>query len=217
MSTDFKKDIKKFYDSLGAHGLADLLSPARHAAYLDFLRKVLPVQGTILDCACGYGRLTIPLAQAGYTMFGIDFSEVFIEKARAYAAEHKLSIPFLAGDMCALPYPDAMFEAVICMWSSFNELLTVPDQIKALQEMYRVTKPAGFVVIDMPCPPDQEPIADEERVSEAMLGGYEHVAYIHDEQSLRELMQACGIARFSIDRVGMGGIERLILCVGAYE
>ncbi|PKN03452.1 hypothetical protein CVU75_02180 [Candidatus Dependentiae bacterium HGW-Dependentiae-1] len=211
MSADSKKKIKVFYDSLGAHGLADLLSPVRHTAYFDFLKKVLPAQGVVLDCACGYGRLTIPLAQAGYTLHGIDFSQKFIEQARAYAEAGKVAIPFMVGDMCDLPYPDALFDAVICMWSSFSELLCQADQVQALTQMRRVIKPTGFVCIDMPCPPDQESIADEERVSQALLGGHEHVAFIHDEHSLRACMHACGITQFLITRVDMGGVERLIL------
>lgn len=213
MSRDSKKEIQSFYDALGAQGLADLLSPARHVAYLAFLQHVLPAQGTILDCACGYGRLTIPLAQAGYRMQAIDLSTIFIEKARTFAAQHNLEIPFLVGDMCDLPYQDALFDAVICMWSSFNELIAVDDQIKALKHMWRVTKSGGFVLIDMPCPPDGDPIAHDERVSQAVLGGHEHVAYMHDEQSLSELMSACGITQYTIDRVNMGGIERLVLSI----
>lgn len=210
MSSDSKKEIKNFYEALGAQGLANLLSPVRHAAYVEFLKKVLPAQGTILDCACGYGRLTIPLAQAGYTLSGIDFSQKFVEQARAYAAEQELSIPFLVGDMAELPYADALFDVVICMWSSFSELLTVEDQIKALAHMGRVVKPSGFVLIDMPCPPDGEPLGDDERVNYATLGGYEHVAFIHDEKSLSALMHACGFTQFSIDYADIGGIERLI-------
>lgn len=201
MSSDSKKEIRSFYEALGAQGLANLLSPARHAAYVEFLKKVLPVQATILDCACGYGRLTIPLAQAGYTMYGIDFSPKFIEKARTYAIQQNLTIPFLVGDMCELPYADALFDVVICMWSSFSELLTRDDQVKALAQMGRVVKPSGFVLIDMPCPPAGEPLSDDERVNYALLGGHEHVAFIHDEQSLSALMHACGFTQFSIDYV----------------
>lgn len=210
MSSDFKKEIKNFYEALGAQGLANLLSPARHAAYVEFLKKMLPAQGTILDCACGYGRLTIPLAQAGYTLYGIDFSQKFIEQARAYAAQQNLVIPFQVGDMGELPYADALFDVVICMWSSFSELLTHADQVKALAQMGRVVKPSGFVLIDMPCPPDGEPLSDDERINYALLGGHEHVAFIHDEQSLGELMRACGFIQFSIEYADIGGIERLI-------
>ncbi len=210
MSSDSKKEIKNFYEALGAQGLANLLSPARHAAYVEFLKKVLPAQGTILDCACGYGRLTIPLAQAGYKLYGIDFSQKFIEKARAYGVQQNLSIPFLVGDMCELPFTEALFDVVICMWSSFSELLTVDDQVKALAQMGRVVKPSGFVLIDMPCPPDGEPLSDYERVNYALLGGHEHVAFIHDEQSLGELMRACGFTQFSFEYVDIGGIGRFI-------
>ncbi len=210
MSSDSKKEIKNFYEALGAQGLANLLSPDRHAAYIEFLKKMLPAQGTILDCACGYGRLTIPLAQAGNTLYGIDFSQKFIEQARAYAAQQNLVIPFQVGDMGELPYADALFDVVICMWSSFSELLTHADQVKALAQMGRVIKPSGFVLIDMPCPPDGEPLSDYERINYALLGGCEHVAFIHDEQSLGELMRACGFTQFSIDYADIGGIERLI-------
>ena len=37
-------------------------------------------------------------------------------------------------------YSDNSFDAIICLWSAFNEIIKEPDQIKAIKEMKRVSK-----------------------------------------------------------------------------
>jgi 2-polyprenyl-3-methyl-5-hydroxy-6-metoxy-1,4-benzoquinol methylase len=42
--------------------------------------------GTVLDLACRPGRYTIPLAQRGFRVTGVDCTPFLLDKARAYAA-----------------------------------------------------------------------------------------------------------------------------------
>lgn len=42
--------------------------------------------GAILDLACGTGRLTLPVAEAGYSVIGVDLHEGMLEQARVKAS-----------------------------------------------------------------------------------------------------------------------------------
>lgn len=53
----------------------------------DFLRAAQQVQGPILDLACGSGRLTVPLAQRGFEVVGIDLSEPMLARLNRRLAE----------------------------------------------------------------------------------------------------------------------------------
>jgi len=45
--------------------LESLIDRQRHKVYLMLLQKLAPKPGHILELACGYGRITIPLALNG--------------------------------------------------------------------------------------------------------------------------------------------------------
>jgi SAM-dependent methyltransferase len=55
--------------------------------------------GRALDVACGEGRNALWLAERGWTVTGVDFSDVAIAKAQASARERGLSIDFRVGDV----------------------------------------------------------------------------------------------------------------------
>jgi len=193
---DSFKSSKDFYQKLGAEGMAGLTSPERNRAYVKLLEKILPKHGKILDCACGYGRLTIPLAHKGFTLEGIDLSSCLIKAAKNFAKKEALTIPFTIGNMCKLPYRENTFAALFCMWSSFNHLLTEKDQLKALNEMLRVITPGGLILIDLPSSQSFTKeatltgsfIDDAQRVFKEDVNGIENNVYFHDKKSLTHLL-----------------------------
>ena len=50
-----------------------------------FNQNNVPKDGLILDLACGIGRISIPLAENGYKVIGIDISPSYIQRAKEYA------------------------------------------------------------------------------------------------------------------------------------
>jgi len=203
------KTTKKFYQKLGAAGMAQLTSLVRDRAYIKFLAKNLPKKGMILDCACGYGRLTIPLAKLGFDICGIDLSSCLIKEARRQAKKEKLVIDFKTGDMCRLPYKDNAFAAVICMWSSFSHLLTEEDQLQALNEMLRVIKPGSLILIDLPNPTRIR--IDACRLCHETIGGIENVVYIHDRKTMAHLLDDIHVGTYVIKKRSIGKKVRLMV------
>lgn len=211
------KTNKDFYQKLGATGMAGFTSSERDLAYIKFLTKKLPKQSKVLDCACGYGRLTIPLAKKNFKVQGIDLSACMIKAAKDASKKEDLIIDFKVGNMCKLPYKDKTFAAVICMWSSFNHLLTERDQLKALREMLRVTAKDGLILIDLPNMPSKENqsgefIDTQHRLYREKLADVENIVYMHDKKTISHLLKKLKVDTHSLKNKKIGGTStRLIV------
>jgi len=198
---------KEYYSKLKTKGMSNLMSKKRNQNYLTFIKSHLEKDQKILDLACGYGRLTIPLFKQGYDIEGIDLAPNFINDAKAQAKEKKLDIKFKVGNMLKLPYSADSFDALICMWSSFNHLLTQKDQVKGLNEMLRVLKKGGYAIIDMP----YHPIKNGKHLVTAQIGGLELTDFIHDKTSLSEVIKKSKIKQATINIEPIGDRKRLLL------
>jgi demethylmenaquinone methyltransferase/2-methoxy-6-polyprenyl-1,4-benzoquinol methylase len=89
----------------------------------------------VLDACCGTGDLAIACARAGGRVTGLDFSEGMLERARRKAPE----LQWVSGDLLALPFADASFDAATVGFGVRN----VDDLQRALAELSRVLRPDG--------------------------------------------------------------------------
>ena len=94
-----------------------------------------------LEPGIGTGRIAIPLIRRGYRYTGVDVSQQMMDRLRA-KAENAPNLKLVEGDVTELPLPDASIDVVITV----HLLHLVPEWQKALEEIQRVLKPAGFVV-----------------------------------------------------------------------
>lgn len=88
---------------------------------IEFLREVLeaPEGGHLLDLPCGNGRLSLPLAQIGYKVTGVDFCAAFVDEAKQNAIAQKLTIDYLKDDMRKIAFK-SRFDGAFCMGNSFG-------------------------------------------------------------------------------------------------
>lgn len=155
---------RQIYEQLGVAGLESRTSPEWDDRTVERVKSMLataPVD-RILDAGCGYGRIAVPLAMAGYSIVGIDVSPIMLAEAQRRAAATNVNIEWHLGDLCLLPYPDRSFDVVLCMWLTFNELLHEGDQLDALREMRRVLRPGGWALLDGP--PFMEDVGESEEI-----------------------------------------------------
>jgi demethylmenaquinone methyltransferase/2-methoxy-6-polyprenyl-1,4-benzoquinol methylase len=94
----------------------------------------------VLDAACGTGDLAIAdLERGAGKVTGLDFSERMLERARRKDSR----IEWVQGDMLALPFADATFDAATVGFGVRN----VADLPLALAELRRVLRPGGRLAI----------------------------------------------------------------------
>ncbi len=100
----------------------------------------------VLDCATGTGDLAIEFKKAvgpSGEVLGTDFCAEMLLTAPQKATERGLDIRFEQADVTQLQYADNSFDVCSISFGIRN----VGDPIKALQEMARVTKPGGVVMV----------------------------------------------------------------------
>ncbi len=197
---------RQIYEQLGVAGLESRTSEDADQQtverVLDRLNRT-PLK-SVLDAGCGYGRIAIPLAKAGYRVTGIDISPTMLSEAKRRGDEAGADIRWEKGDVCDLPFADDQFDCVLCMWLTFNELLHQNDQHAALSEMIRVVRPGGWCFIDGP--PYMEDLGEPsdvemERYTQTPHSGAFTEVPIHDCAAGRrfvELMAAVRVTRYAL-------------------
>ena len=103
-------------------------------------RAVVQPGDRVLDAACGTGDLAIADRKAGAAhVTGLDFSPAMLERARRKSA----TIEWVEGDMLALPFEDASFDAATVGFGVRN----VVDLERGVAELRRVLRPGGRLAI----------------------------------------------------------------------
>lgn len=102
--------------------------------------------GMVLEVGCGKGNELLECAKRGLRCVGIDFSEKALHLLRKRVEEKHLSITLLRADTRALPFVDNSFDLVF----SQGVLEHFRDPQIVLQEQFRVLRPGGYLVVEVP-------------------------------------------------------------------
>lgn len=70
-------------------------------------------QGRALDLACGEGRNAIWLAERGWTVTAVDFSDVAIKRAKELAERQGVEVEWICLDLASYEPPSATFQLVL--------------------------------------------------------------------------------------------------------
>ena len=95
----------------------------------------------ILDAGCGTGVFTLDFLAAGARVVGLDISVPMLNVARRKTESYAFSA--LRGDMERMPFKDNSFDKAV----SVTALEFIEDAQGAVNELFRVTRPGGLVVI----------------------------------------------------------------------
>lgn len=98
--------------------------------------------GEVLEVAVGTG-LNLPFYPDTSTITGLDLSEPMLDIARTRAADLNRTVTLRQGNAHVLPFPDATFDTVVCTFG----LCAIPDPDTAVDEMVRVLRPGGRLIL----------------------------------------------------------------------
>ncbi len=126
----------------------------------------------ILDVATGTGALAFEFAKFGHDVVGIDLSSKMLTQAKK-KLNLNLKLSFQKADGTALPFKDSSFDISSISWGIHDMPYEVG--VKVLQEMKRVTKKEGNILIVDYMEPKKHKVA---RFTHPLISLYETKNYI---------------------------------------
>ena len=115
--------------------------------YRELALKVKSTGGTMLEVACGTGRVAIRLAQQEVKVVGLDISPAMLAVARQKSSALE-NMHWVQGDMRSFELSE-QFELVIIPGHAFQNLNTPQDQVACLECIKRHLTPAGTLVVHL--------------------------------------------------------------------
>lgn len=100
----------------------------------------------LLDLGCGPGIYAELLAEKGFNVTGIDFSERSIKYAKQHAAEHHKNIHYYYQNYLEIDYTNE-FDVAILIYCDFG-VLPPKDRAVLLKKIYQALKLGGFLILD---------------------------------------------------------------------
>ena len=148
MNSNFTQLNKETYDKI-----AKLFAQTRKYLWDDLkpLKKYTKDNDKVLDLGCGTGRLyhlfsdfqPYDSAQGkGVEYVGMDQSSAQLAVAREEFPENT----YVEAEMTSLPFEDNEFDIIYCI-ATFHHLSDESSRIKALEEMKRILKPSGHIIM----------------------------------------------------------------------
>jgi len=130
-----------------------LMRGVDYEGWADYLSDLLlecgvTAGGSVVDCACGTGEITLRLQKRGFCTTGADRSPEMLEIAQQKARKAGIKIPFIAQDMRALCVHKPV-DAVVCACDGVNYLLTGGDMHAFFTAAYAALKPGGALLFDI--------------------------------------------------------------------
>lgn len=122
---------------------------ARRRDYVfSLLERYVTLTGSVvLDVGCGAGVYADELLARGCDTFGIDISPLMLEECRRriQKGDEYFSTHFQVADVERIPFSGGVFDIVLCI----GVLGYLLSDHQALQEMTRVLKPGGYLVVNV--------------------------------------------------------------------
>ncbi len=156
-----KVEIKKMYDELHHRNFINRIKKSKgnekkvfeyklttpwHRIVVEFLNNIELKNKKVLEIGCGYGSLSVYMAKKGAKVTGIDISSeaIKISKRNASLNGQKIILKQASGEN--ISFKDQFFDLVVCC----ETLEHIPNYKKVIDEIIRVTKNSGNIIITTP-------------------------------------------------------------------
>jgi len=176
-----------------------------------YVRVAAETNGRILELACGTGRLSIPMAQAGTPVLGVDISPGMI--AHANAKREKLPpgdqrrLEFRVGDMRSMRLGER-FESVVLAFNTLMHMIDDDDLAAVLDTAREHLTDRGLFHLDLhtPYPETSESRDPAARYDpQPMIDPYTRARYVVSENSSYDARRQINAMRFYYQAVDAQG------------
>ncbi len=150
-----KKDLKELYELTGhamrdSHGVTLEYNPCSvvsiSAAVVKMARRI--PAGKILNVGMGgYPVVDVELQKMGFFVTGVEYSFSLTQLAAQALKQANYPSRCLTADGTALPIKNEAYESCLCS----ETIEHIEDDGKVIQEIYRVLKPGGYLLLTVPC------------------------------------------------------------------
>ena len=142
----FDRRASEWDDLYVTGGLRAEIFQLRHGRVIDWIDDLERSPGSrAADVGAGAGYVTVELANRGYDVVAVDPSAAMREgiRGRVTQAGSEGRVEVLDADVQSLPFADASFDLVVAL----GVLPWIPAPELAIQEMSRVLKPGGHLIV----------------------------------------------------------------------
>lgn len=152
-----KKDIRNFYNSIADSYFTKMYKSSRWGKYVNYIEKksVIDIwqlqknekinKEKILDLGMGPGRWSKFFINVGFLkVIGLDLSDKMVAMARKEIKSIKFRS--VIADIENIPFKDCSFDKVFC----FRTFKYLPNPKNAINEIVRVTKNNGGILLELP-------------------------------------------------------------------
>lgn len=106
------------------------------------IKKYVNKDDVVLECACGTGLLTLPMAQICKEIVATDYSDGMLRQTQKKVSGYN-NVRIQKASILEIPFDNNKFDVVVAA----NVIHLLDDPGKALSEMKRVCKPGGKLII----------------------------------------------------------------------
>jgi SAM-dependent methyltransferase len=144
LGADDYQFVAEFYDHV---------VPYRERKDIDFYREEAERSGgPVLELGCGTGRVMIPIARAGVAITGVDLSSHMLDVCRRRLQnenqEVQSRVALIRAEMSTVKI-GKQYQLVTSPFRAFQHILTVPAQVRTIENVYRHLLPGGRFIMDV--------------------------------------------------------------------
>jgi len=135
----FEKDFRPFFGVL----------PARKTIHeVRYIIKKLGLKAgdSVLDCPCGFGRVSVPLAKMGMKVTGVDITGSYLEELKESASKKGLKIATRPEDMRKIQFRN-QFDAAVNLATSLGYFEDDRDNLLVVRKLFQAIKPGGHLMM----------------------------------------------------------------------
>ncbi|MFE7062521.1 class I SAM-dependent methyltransferase [Sutcliffiella sp. NPDC057660] len=180
-------------------------------------------EGPIIDIACGTGRATIPLAEAGFEMIGVDINGKMLDEAKRKAAELLIPIQWEEQD-CTDFQLEAKSNLIFTVGNSFQHFLTNEAQDMLLKSVGKHLEMGGIFIFGTRFPSSEEllqPSTEEywrsykdgdtqQKVDVYTISEYDPIEQLQHYTTIRRMKESEASTRITLRYTYPKEMERLL-------